>query len=181
MSRTHIALLRAEVEHKLKYQKNCDQLDIEPQLRRLNLGKQQLASQNLSELRQSINRINACIQKPLSSLNIDLDELLQGKEELITAFLPVLLKRKRLVLELIDTKVTDASIIKIRSALKHMRNSHARVKIEKPLSWLQRKNQFLKKEYHSIAVAETRGTIVAAETGKSSHHAAEPANYSYGQ
>ncbi|MBT8369767.1 MAG: hypothetical protein KJO34_02320 [Deltaproteobacteria bacterium] len=170
MSRTHIALLRAEAEHKLKYQKNCDQLDIEPQLRRLNLGKQQLARQNLSELRQSINRINACIQKPLSSLNIDLNEFLQGKEELITAFLPVLLKRKRLVLELIDTKVTDASIIRIRSALKHMGNSHARAKIEKPLAWLQRKNQFLKKEYHSISAAETETSFNApSECSNSSY------------
>ena len=181
MSRTHIALLRAEAEHKLNYQTNCDQLDIKPQLRRLNLGKQQLASQNLSELRQSIHSINECIKRPLSSLNLDIDESLQGKEALLMALLPILLKRKRRVLELIDAKVTEASIIKIRSALRHMQNSHDRVKIEKPLSWLQRKNQLLKKEYHSIAVAETRGTIVAAETGKSSHHAAEPANYSYGQ
>ena len=62
MSRTHIALLRAEAEHKLKYQRKCDQLDIEPQLRRLNLGRKQLTNQKLSELRQSFDRINACIQ-----------------------------------------------------------------------------------------------------------------------
>jgi len=179
MSRTHNALLRAEAEHKSKYQKKCDQLDIKPQLRRLNLGKQQLTSQNLSELRQSINSINECIKQPLSSLNIDLDESLQGKAELIIAFLPVLLERKRLVLELIDTKVTDASIIKIRSALKHMRNRQARAKIEKPLSWLQRKNQLLKREYHSIAVAETRRTMATAEAEISFNESSECFNYSY--
>ena len=170
MSRTHIALLRAEAEHKLKYQRKCDQLDIEPQLRRLNLGRKQLTSQKLSELRQSFDRINACIQKPLSCLNIGVDDLLQEKEELIAEFMPVLLKRKRLVLELIDTKVTEASISKIRSALKYMENSHARAKIEKPLSWLQRKNQLLKKEYHSILAAETE----AAYNGTTADF-----NYSY--
>jgi hypothetical protein len=167
MSRTHEALLRAEARHQSRYFKNYNPLDIEQKLLMLNLGKKQLADQTLSSLRRSLIRINECIKHPLASLGVYPDESLQSEEELKMAFIPVLLKRKRLVLELIDTKVTDASILKIRSALKHMQNSRVRENIEKPLSWLHRKNQILKKEYDSISIFEKDRSIMAAEANNS--------------
>ena len=163
MSRTHEALLRAEASHQARYFTNYNPMDIEQKLLMLNLGKKQLADQTLSSLRRSLIRINECIKHPLESLGIYPDETLRSEAELKEAFLPVLLKRKRMVLELIDTKVTDASILKIRSALKQMQNSRDREKIEKPLSWLHRKNQILKKEYDSISIFEKNQAIVSMD------------------
>jgi hypothetical protein len=74
--------------------------------------------------------------------------------------------------------VTDASILKIRSALKYIQNSRDREKIEKPLSWLHRKNQFLKKEYDSISIFEKDRTVMAAEI-ESSFERASSSAYSH--
>ena len=164
MSRTREALLNAEAEHSARYLKKYDHIDIEQKLLLLNLGKEQLTNQNLSELRQSYNCINECIKQPLLALDISLDESFARKEEIKFVFLPVLSKRKRLVLELIDKKVTAASIEKIRSALKHLQNKRIRAEIEKPLSWLDRKNQILKKEYHSLTIDETERAMSTSGT-----------------
>ena len=173
MSHTHEALLRAVAEHKSTHLRNSDQVNIEEKLLLVNLGEQQLASQDLSELRQSFDFINECINKLFLSFDDDLDESSQRREQLKSAFLPVLLKRKRLVLQLIDTKVTDASILKIRAAMKHLQNGHVRAKIEQSLSWIDRKNQLLKKEYHSIAVVETERAEAVAETENSFNRSLE--------
>ena len=167
MSRTHEALLRAEANHQTRYFNNYNPLDIEKKLSLLNLGKKQLANQSLSNLKQSLIRINECIEHPFASFGISPDESSLREEVLKSAFLPVLLKRKRLILELIDTKVTEASITKIRSALKLMQNSHVREKIEKPLSWLHRKNQFIKKEYDLISVFENERSTSTGEMPES--------------
>jgi hypothetical protein len=177
MSRTHEALLRAEAKHQSRYFNNYNPLDIEQKLLLLNLGKKQLRNQSLSNLKQSLIRINECIKQPLASFGISLDESSLSEKELKAAILPVLLKRKRLLLELIDTKVTEASITRIRSALKLMQNSHVREKIEKPLSWLHRKNQFLRKEYDLISVFEKEGTAIIGETQESFDPSAESCNY----
>ena len=181
MSRTHEALLRAEAKHQSRYFNNYNPLDIEQKLLLLNLGKKQLRNQSLSNLKQSLIRINECIKQPLASFGISLDETSMSEKELKTAILPSLLKRKRLVLELVDTKVTEASITRIRSALKLMQNSHVREKIEKPLSWLHRKNQFLRKEYDLISVFEKEGTARTDEAQESFDASGKPRNYYYSQ
>jgi hypothetical protein len=181
MSRTHEALLRAEATRQSRYFDNYNPLDIEQKLFLLNLGKKQLAKQSLSNLKQSLIRINECIKQPLASFGISPDESSLSEKELKTAILPTLLKRKRLVLELIDTKVTEASIIKIRSALKHMQNSHVREKIEKPLSWLHRKNQFLRKEYDLLSVFEKERATVSDTSRESSGESPESYNYYFDQ
>jgi hypothetical protein len=181
MSRTHEALLRAEAKHQSRYFNNYNPLDIERKLLLLNLGKKQLGNQSLSNLRQSLIRINECIEQPFASFGISLDESSLSEKELKTAILPVLLKRKRLVLELIDTKVTEASITRIRSALKLMQNSHVRERIEKPLSWLHRKNQFLRREYDLMSVFEKEGAAITGETQESFDESAESCNYYFGQ
>jgi hypothetical protein len=177
MSRTHEALLRAEAKRQSRYFDNYNPLDIEQKLLLLNLGKKQLRNQNLSNLKQSLIRINECIKQPFASFGISLEESSLSEKELKTTILPVLLKRKRLVLELIDTKVTEASITRIRSALKLMQNSHVREKIEKPLSWLHRKNQFLRKEYDLISVFEKEGTAITGETQESSDASGKSCSY----
>ena len=167
MSRTHEALMRAEATHRSRYFDNYNPLDIEQKLLLLNLGKKQLANQSLANLKQSLIRINECIKQPIASFGLISAECSWSEKELINAFLPVLLKRKRLILELIDTKVTDASITKIRSALKLMQNSQVREQIEKPLSWLHRNNQFIRKEYFLISVFEKGRASMAAEADNS--------------
>lgn len=181
MSRTHEALLRAEAKHQSRYFDNYNPLDIEKKLLLLNLGKKQLANQGLSNLKQSLIRINECIKQPCASFGISPDESSLSEKELKAAILPVLLKRKRLVLELIDTKVTDASITRIRSALKLMQNSQIREKIEKPLSWLHRKNQFLRKEYDLISVFEKERTAVTDEVQESFDESSESYDYYFNQ
>ncbi len=162
MSRTYEALLQAEAKHKSKYSKNHDYLDIEQKLLQLNLSKEHLVNQNLSELVQSLNAINTCIAEPSTALDINSDDSFLSRQDI----LPVFLKRKRLILELIDTAVTDNSIKRIRSVLNHIQNKNIRNRIEKPLSLLNRKNEILKKEYQSIAVFETECAMAAAESEK---------------
>jgi len=162
MSRTYEALLQAEAKHRSRHLENHDYLDIEQKLLQLNLSKEHLVNQNLSELVQSLNAINTCIAEPSTALDINSDDSFLSRQDI----LPVFLKRKRLVLELIDTAVTDKSIKSIHSVLSHIQNKNIRNRIEKPLSMLNRKNEILKKEYQSLAVVETECAIAAAESEK---------------
>lgn len=161
MSRTHEALLRAEAKHESICSINHDDVDIEQKLLQLKLSSEDLENQNLSELTQSLHSINKCLKEPSIALDIDSDESFLGREDI----LPVLLKRKRLVLELIDTIITEKNIEKIRSVVKHIPNYEIQSTIEKHLSLLSRKNEILKKEYRSIAVldAELPRTITGSK------------------
>ena len=105
MSRTREALLRAEARHESRYKKSQVPLDIEQNLLPLNLSEKQLANQNLSELIQSLQSINACIKEPALTLESHFKEASLSRENII----PVLLKRKWLVLELIDVAANDKS------------------------------------------------------------------------
>jgi hypothetical protein len=150
MSRTHEALLRAEAKHELICSITHEDLDIEQKLLQLKLSREDLENQNLSELTQSLHSINKCLNEPSIALDKGSDGSSLGNQDI----LPVLLKRKRLVLELIDTIITEKNIDKIRSVLKHIPNYKIQDTIEKHLSILYRKNEILKKEYRSIAVLD---------------------------
>ena len=151
MSRTHEALLRAEAKHEsICSITHEEDLDIEQKLLQLKLSKEDLENQNLSELTQSLHSINKCLNEPSIALDIGSGGPSVGNKDI----LPILLKRKRLVLELIDTIITEKNIDKIRSVLKHIPNYKIQTTIEKHLSILYRKNEILKKEYRSIAVLE---------------------------
>ena len=162
MSRTHEALLRAEARHKSRYSKSHDPVNIEQKLLQLNLSEEDLANQNLSQLIQSLHSINACIREPSQAVDIYFDESSFSRKEIFS----VLLKRKWLVLELIDTTVTDKNMKKIRSMLKHIQNNKIRATIEKRLSFLYRKNEILKKEYRSIAAFDAEQTKAIEEKEK---------------
>jgi hypothetical protein len=148
MSRTHEALLRAEAKHESRHLKRYEPPNVEQKLLQLNLSKKQLANQNLSELIQSLHSINACIREPEVALDSYFDEAFFGRKDIIT----LLLKRKWLVLELIDSAVTNRNMKKIRSILQHVQNRKVRDNIEKSLLFLNRKNEILRNEYRSIAV-----------------------------
>jgi hypothetical protein len=150
MSRTHEALLRAEAKHESIRSITHEDLDIEQKLLQLKLSREDLENQNLSELTQSLHSINKCLNEPSIALDIGSDGSSSGNEDI----LPVLLKRKMLVLELIDTIINEKNIDKIRSVLKHIPNHKIQETIEKHLSILYRKNEILKKEYRSIAVLD---------------------------
>jgi hypothetical protein len=150
MSRTHEALLRAEAKHESICSITHEDLDIEQKLLHLKLSREDLENQNLSELTQSLHSINKCLNEPSIALEKGSDGSSLGNQDI----LPVLLKRKRLVLELIDTIITEKNIDKIRSVLKHIPNYKIQETIEKHLSILYRKNKILKKEYRSIAVLD---------------------------
>ena len=166
MGRTHEALRRAEAKFESKYSDNHVDVDVQQKLEQMNLSEEKLAKQNLSELLQSLNSLNECIRQPLLALEVDSSESFHSRMKFENKAIPILLKRKRLVLELIDSMVNDIGVKKIRSMLKHIENKSLRTKIKKPLLLLQRKNAFLKKEYDAIKKIAKDQTIVTFKTHK---------------
>jgi len=167
MGRTHEALRRAEAKFESKYSAdNHVDFDVQQKLNQMNLSEEKLAKQNLSELMQSLTSLNECISQPLSAFEVDSGGSFHKKMKFENTVIPVLLKRKRLVLELINSMVNDIGIKKIRSALKLIESKPLRAKIKKPLLLLQRKNDFLKKEYDAIEKIAKDQARVAFETHK---------------
>lgn len=166
MGRTHEALRKAEAKFESKYSDNHVDVDVQQKLEQMNLSEEKLAKQNLSELLQGLNTLNECISQPLLAFEVDSSESFHSRMKFENAAVPVLLKRKRLVLELIDTMVNDIGVKKIRSVLKHIESKSLRTKIKKPLLLLQRKNVFLKKEYDAIEKIAKDQTIVTFKTHK---------------
>jgi hypothetical protein len=162
MSRTHEALLRAEAKHEAICSMLNGPLDIEQKLLELKLGKEDLENQNLTELTQSLHSINKCLNEPSIALDIESEESLLRREDI----LPALIKRKRFVLELMDTMITEKNVVKIRSLLKQVQNRKMQAKIERYLSILYRKNEILKKEYRSIENLDAQLPVTITENTK---------------
>ena len=150
MSLTHEALLRAEAKHDAVYSKTHDQLDSERKLLQLKLGREDLANQSLPELIQSLHAINKCLEEPSIAFEMDSEHSSPGSNDIPR----VLLKRKWLVLELIDTIITEKNDAKIRSVISQVQNTNIQKTVKKYLSFLYRKNEILKKEFRSIAALD---------------------------
>jgi hypothetical protein len=125
---------------------NAKQRQFEPQLIRLELGKEQIESQTLSELEQSLERVNDALLHPDSfgvlrlkfSAQAGLIVALSGSEANYEVnILPILLERKKLILDRIRQLKGEQKIDDLHDELKNVPEDKVRVKLEKQLEELK--------------------------------------------
>jgi hypothetical protein len=156
MGRTYEALRRAEAKaqtgHLPEKQSEKDRPlpsneSLEARLNALGLGKDQIIGQSLKEIGQSLNRIDACMANPPSSLNPQSsDSLPETREDVIST----LIERKKLILNRLDELVSLKKYFNIYRLLNKITDKGIKTLLEKNIKALQIKDKILKKEYQQL-------------------------------
>jgi hypothetical protein len=129
----------------------ADRLDrtrvfFEPQLRALGLGIDEIRQQRLDELYQSLERINDAIAHPESfgtlKLKASLTLLVSNEAQLEVGVLPVLLERKRLILERISELRSEQKIDNLRDLVAQVADEHLKAVLEKEVVELESTREY---------------------------------------
>jgi hypothetical protein len=156
MGRTYEALRRAEAKAQTSHlQEKQSEKDrplpsngsLETRLNALGLDKDQIISQNLKEIGQSLNRIDACMASPPSSLNPQSSESPSDMREDIMS---ILIERKKLILNRLDELVSQKKYYNIYRLLNKITDKGIKSLLEKNVKALQIKDKILKKEYQQL-------------------------------
>jgi hypothetical protein len=123
---------------------------LESRLVALGLGKDQISTQNLKELRQSLHRVDGWIANPGSFLKLELREIVHSETYFKLNIVPILIERKKLILDYVDELVSERKIKNIRQLVKQVSNKNVSASIVKILDELQTKNSLLKREYQKL-------------------------------
>lgn len=152
MGRTHEALLRAGKKFEKLLKKNKTSENVEPQLIDLGLGEIQILEQSTDQLKQSLAKINALIQKQ------------QSKQESRTGFdieskrtiLQDLIKRKELVLGCLDILLTNNKNDEIKNLVNDISDERIKSTLMAKLDELEKLNHFFSQEYLRILQSKKR-------------------------
>lgn len=115
----------------------------EPQLTALGLGKEQIEGATLEELEASLERVNDAITHPESFGTLRLKVSASGlivastESQIEIGILPILLERKRLILERIAILKGNQKIENLKETLKGAGDEEIRVEVDKQISELQ--------------------------------------------
>jgi predicted transcriptional regulator len=126
---------------------------IESLLKDLGLDKAHISQQTIKELNQSLSRIDGYIARPNFFLKQNFGDTVNSEKDFKLYILPVLLERRRLVLETYDDLVGGIKDYDLRLLTKEISDTNVKSSIEKILNDLQKKNLILKKEYQKIEKA----------------------------
>ena len=150
MGRTYEALRRAEK----KRQKGSDQKKrlekFEPWLNTLGLGEAQILEQNVSQLKDSLVRLNGFNTDPESFFELIPEHDIPSGNEFKPTFLRVLLKRKELVLGCMDVIVSRKKTDAMRKLVNEIPDKRIRSAISRKLDELHVMDSFFIKEYEKI-------------------------------
>lgn len=119
----------------------------------LGLSKAHISQQTIKELNQSLSRIDGYIARPKSFLKQNFRDTVNSETDFKLYILPVLLERRRLVLENYDELVGRIKNYDLRLLIKRISDTNVKSSIDKILNDLQKKNLILKKEYQKIEKA----------------------------
>jgi len=156
MGRTYEALRRAEAKVQKSHlqekqsEKNgrfASNARLETRLTDLGLGNEQISEQNLKEIGQSLNRIDACMASPTASLDLQSSDSPSDKREDIMS---TLIERKKLILNRLDVLVSQKKYHNINRLLNKITDEGIKTSLEKNISALQIKDKILKKEYQQL-------------------------------
>ena len=126
---------------------------IDSLLRDLGLGKAHISQQTIQELSHSLRRIDGYIARPKSFLKHNFRDTVNSETDFKLYILPVLLERRRLVLENYDELVGRIKDYDLRLLIKRISDINVKSSMEKILNDLQKKNLILKNEYQKIEKA----------------------------
>lgn len=119
----------------------------------IGLGKAHISRQTIKELNQSLRRIDAFIALPESFLKQRFQDMVYSETDFKLQILPILLNRRRFVLQTYDELVVRMKNYDLRRLIKGISDKNVKSSIEKILNDLQMKNSILKKEYQKIEKA----------------------------
>lgn len=156
MGRTYEALRRAEAKvQKSNLQENQIENNgffsanqkLETRLNDLGLGNNQILTQNLKAIGQSLERINACMASPAASLNLQSSNSFSDTSADIMS---ILIERKKCVLNRIDLLVSQKKYHNIKRLLNDIVDEDLKRSLEKNINALQVKDKILKKEHQQL-------------------------------
>jgi septal ring factor EnvC (AmiA/AmiB activator) len=126
---------------------------IDSLLMNLGLSKAHISEQTIKELNQSLSRIDGYITRPKSFLKQNFRDTVNSETDFKLYILPILLERRRLILENYDELVGRIKNYDLRVLIKRISDTNVKSSIDKILNDLQKKNLILKKEYQKIEKA----------------------------
>lgn len=142
----------------------------EPQLVRLNLGEDQINNQNLEELTQSLERVNDAIQNPSSfgtlklKMTAELGILLSkatSDYHVEVGILPILLQRKKLILERMRLLKGDQKIEELQNIAKDVTDNEVRTRLEDEITQLRSEMEKLREQNADVENAQAQSQLNA--------------------
>ena len=139
----------------------------------LGLSKAHITQQTIKELNRSLSRIDGYIARPKSFLKQNFRDSVNSETDFKIYILPILLERRRFVLDTYDELVSRINNYDLRLLIKKISDTNVKSSIAKILNDLQKKNSILKKEYqkieqarHDIYFEQQKFSSMRKESGK---------------
>jgi hypothetical protein len=142
----------------------------EPQLKSLDLGEEQIRQQNLSQLLQNLETVNEAIQNPDSfgvcGLSITAEAgtgiayITKGPQNATfqVGILPILLERKRLILERISILKGEEKIEGLQALIQKVPDDQIRQKLEEEIVELKETSKQLREQINEVKeIQEKKG------------------------
>lgn len=130
----------------------------ESSLRHLGLGMEQIQKKDLTELKNALIMVNACIQRPNFYMGAHFEN---GPGGYISdaEMMSILIERKKNLLERYCTMVSRVKVRQIQKILDTLDNEPARKAIDKLLIQLLIKDQFILEEFRALEKLSNRANI----------------------
>jgi hypothetical protein len=131
----------------------------EQELSKLELAERQIETQSLEELRGSLDRVNEAVLNPDSFGKIRVKLSADGQISIVTSgsryhqkvgALPLLLERKKQILDRMRLLSQDQTVGNLRDALKLIEDQNVREKLEEQLKALENESSSLQEETKSL-------------------------------
>lgn len=159
---------------KTNFQEQMDKArqQFESELIRLELGKEQIERQTLPELEQSLERVNDAIQHPESFGVIRLKVVADvgfviaksgAEANYEIGIIPILLERKKLILERIQQLKGEQKIEDLKDLIKSVPEDDVRIKLEKQLEDIKNENARLSQQSKEVEQARMQEQLNAQE------------------
>ncbi len=144
-------------------------LVFESQLVTIGLSKSQIESQTLDELERSLERVNDAINKPDAFGTVKLKAVgetgnfaiakVSSEANYEIGILPLLLERKKQILEKISLLKRDEKIDSLRDVIKKVDDETIRVKLESELSSLETESRKLREQSKEVEQSQVQEQI----------------------
>jgi len=145
------------------------QFYFESQLKELDLGKDQIETQSLDELRQSLETVNEALKHPESfgtlafklSADVGIPILTSSKADahFERGILQILLSRKKLILEKIRTISASEKIESIQDLINKVNDEEVKVKLNQEVADLRDEAQRLREQSKEVEQEQTQEAI----------------------
>jgi hypothetical protein len=144
------------------------QIHFETQLKELGLAKDQIETQSLDELQQSLETVNDALKHPESfgtfAIKVSADggiPILASKTDahFERGILQLLLSRKRLILDRIRTLSASEKIESIQDLISQVKDESVRGKLQQEVSALKNESQILREQSKEVDQKQTQEAI----------------------